>query len=480
MKIHAFKPSGHALRVSLLAVWIVSSATSAQAKQADVAAERSFWSECGVDASRCSPAVIARYYKEYLEKVVNLPGRHERELELMAGGRQAIEPLLKAFLSAGYEIRAQDVQDFARDLYNDEAIWLYTGANFEGLTRECKTDLSTIPQNPAYRSVRLGRGVYLEVFSEPQFAGSRRLSYSSLSNLPASNVQFSPRSVKLHRRAKITVSRLYSIHSGEGSSRPVIGMAAQVSLENLRVDIAADHHGCDAPCDDPGCAPTAGFFFDLVYSVYDPGAQGKSWYDRHPMELMINTSYFKICAKGGYHHARCGNTSGLFIQGGVKLLGESVPDDFGNLLDAIVFWKDGRVDLFRNRDIPRDLKNAEVALGGNWFFTGEEYHCQVCHDPDQHYPRTALGLDGHNRALTIVVVQPGHDLRSEGVTGPELQALMRKMGVERGFMLDGGGSSQFVYIPEGAEAPETVLGGDREGYRPVPSAFGIVGLKDAP
>lgn len=289
----------------------------------------------------------------------------------------------------------------------------------------------------------------------------------------------SPKSQRLHKRADIAVQPVYSLVVREDMPSPVIGVAARVNLQNLKLDIATDHQPPDTPCYEDTCAPNAGFFYDPVYPVYNPGSPEKSWYGKYPMQLMINTSYFKVCSKNNYHKAKCANGSGLLIRGGRRLLGETVRDDQGKFLDAIIFWKDGRAELFFNKDIPKDLSHAEVALGGNWFFSGEEYHCNGCHNADTRQPRTALGLDEGNRTLTIVVIQPGHAARNESLTGRELQFVMRQMGVTRGLMLDGGGSSQFVYVRGDGESVWTVPPGDREGYRPVPSAFGIAGLKDA-
>ncbi len=262
----------------------------------------------------------------------------------------------------------------------------------------------------------------------------------------------------------------------EGVSRPVIGVAARVSLNKLHVDIATEHQQCDAPCYDQACPPEGGFFYDPVYPIYDPQAP-ESWYGRHPMQLMINIGYFKVCSQGNYHKARCANGSGLLIKSGRKLLNEGVRDDHGHVLDAIVFWKHGRAELFFHKDIPKNLSQAEVALSGNWFFSGDAYHCEECHEADARQPRTALGLDEGNRNLTIIVIQPGQASRNDSLTARELQSVMRQMGVARGLMLDGGGSSQFVYIRENGQPAWTVPPGDREGYRPVPGAFGIVGLK---
>lgn len=440
---------------------------------------RTFHSECGAEGTRCGPAVIEEFYSEYASKVMSQPGDGQAGLERLAGEAQATGALLKAFLDAGHQVRSQDLGDYAARISHPNAVWLFTQPHFAGMLRQFRTDAASLPQGASYRSLRLGGKVYVELFSEPQYAGARRAAYANIADFSAWGGPAPPQSLRLRQKAEITVQPIYSPEVRRDMPSPEVGMSARVSLRGLHLDIAIEHQPCHTPCYDDACPSDTGFFYDPVRPVYDDKAPEKSWYGKYPMQLMINTSYFKVCAKRDYSKAKCANGSGLLVQGGAKLLGESVRDDSGNLLDAIVFWKDSRAELFYNRDIPKDLSRAEVALGGNWFFTDDEYHCDGCHDPDNRHPRTALGLDEDGRMLFIVVVQPGQKDRKNGYTAGELHALMRQLGASRGLMLDGGGSSQFVYIREGGEPAWTVPAGDREGYRPVPSALGIVGLKDA-
>ncbi len=446
------------------------------------AAPPNFWSACG--AAACDSAAIERFYEEYsrIHSTAVAPerGGRDRELERLAGGPHAVDPLLKAFLNAGYTIHSADIRDFSKHLHDPGAVWLYTEPQFAGAVRQFRTGSAMLPGDAAYRSIRVGARVYAQLYSAGEYAGARLAAYSSIANLAEAGFPFAPRSLKLAGRAEITVTPVHSPETRKGAQPPVIGVAARVSLTNLDVDLATLRQQCDTPCYDSSCPPDAGFFYDPVYPVYDPKAADRAWFGKWPMQLMINTSYFKLCQRGRYHQARCANSSGLMVKDGRKLLDENVRDDFGNLLDAIVFWQDGRVELFLNNDIPKDLSRAEVALGGNWFFDGERYECGACHGPDTRQPRTALGLDEDNQTLIIVVIQPGNAARGQSLTGRELHALMRQMGVARGFMLDGGGSSQFVYVREGGEPVWAVPPGDREGYRPIPSAFGIAGRKDLP
>ncbi|GAB4578942.1 MAG: hypothetical protein Fur0022_16790 [Anaerolineales bacterium] len=70
-------------------------------------------------------------------------------------------------------------------------------------------------------------------------------------------------------------------------------------------------------------------------------------------------------------------------------------------------------------------------------------------------PRTALGLNRAGKILTLVVVdgrQPGY---SEGVTLPELAALLLEYGVHDGINMDGGGSSTLVV--EGEDGQPLIL-----------------------
>ncbi len=341
---------------------------------------------------------------------------------------------------------------------DEDTVSLFTGPHFTGQAKTFKSSAGTLPGG--FRSVRAGSKVYADLFAGQWYTGARTTTYSAIEDLTSS-----PLSLQVHRKADLDVQPVLR-------GKQTLGYTAKVRLEGLKIDLAAEQEPYDAPCRDKTCPTDGGFFFAHVYPLYDPQAPDKSWFGRHPMQLMINTSFFKICAVAKYHELKCANGSGLLVSGGRKLLDASVPDDHGHRLDAAIFWKDGRVDFFRNKDVPVDLRQADVAMAGFWFFNGEDYRCKNCHDPDTRRARTALGLDETGKTLIVAVIQTGQS--SDGQTGRELQSLLRGLGATRGFMLDGGGSSQFTYAGERFIA---VPPGDREGYRPVPSAFGIVGLK---
>lgn len=85
------------------------------------------------------------------------------------------------------------------------------------------------------------------------------------------------------------------------------------------------------------------------------------------------------------------------------------------------------------------------------------------------HPRTAVAWDREPDVLWIVVVdgrQPGY---SEGMTLPELTAVLEALGVEEALNLDGGGSSVMVVEGRAMSRPS-----DEEGERPVANALAVV------
>ncbi len=70
-------------------------------------------------------------------------------------------------------------------------------------------------------------------------------------------------------------------------------------------------------------------------------------------------------------------------------------------------------------------------------------------------PRVALGLDAERRQLTVVLVDGRQRGWSEGVTLPELAALLVELGVHDAIELDGGGSATLV--AEGEDGRPEVL-----------------------
>jgi hypothetical protein len=75
-------------------------------------------------------------------------------------------------------------------------------------------------------------------------------------------------------------------------------------------------------------------------------------------------------------------------------------------------------------------------------------------------PRTAVGLDADRGVLWIVVVDGRREGVSEGMTLPELAALLRALGVADAINLDGGGSSVMV-VRGGVVSRPSVPWGER-------------------
>jgi hypothetical protein len=85
------------------------------------------------------------------------------------------------------------------------------------------------------------------------------------------------------------------------------------------------------------------------------------------------------------------------------------------------------------------------------------------------HPRTALGFDPARNLLWVVVVdgrQAGH---SEGMTLPELAALLQSLGATEAVNLDGGGSS--IMVVEGVPVSRP---SDAQGERRVVNALAVV------
>jgi len=84
------------------------------------------------------------------------------------------------------------------------------------------------------------------------------------------------------------------------------------------------------------------------------------------------------------------------------------------------------------------------------------------------HPRTAVGWDEDEGALWVVVVDGRQPEHSDGMTLPELTALLEALGVEEALNLDGGGSSAMVVRGVVVSSPS-----DAQGERPVANALGI-------
>lgn len=65
-------------------------------------------------------------------------------------------------------------------------------------------------------------------------------------------------------------------------------------------------------------------------------------------------------------------------------------------------------------------------------------------EPDQPYPRTAVGIDKAGKTLWFAIVDGKQPLYSEGATLPELTRIFQLLGVDTALNLDGGGSVTLV------------------------------------
>ena len=123
-----------------------------------------------------------------------------------------------------------------------------------------------------------------------------------------------------------------------------------------------------------------------------------------------------------------------------------------------------RVQVQRSLSVP-----AEVAVSGS---------VQLLHngqttttDNNELHPRTAIGIDGDQRLLHLVVAD-GRSESSGGETLLQLAQLLQSLGDEEGLNLDGGGSSTMVAEdPAGTLAVRNVPSDGSE--RPVPNGLGF-------
>lgn len=85
------------------------------------------------------------------------------------------------------------------------------------------------------------------------------------------------------------------------------------------------------------------------------------------------------------------------------------------------------------------------------------------------HPRTAVGFDGANRRVWLVVVDGRQAPRSAGMSLPELADLMLALGVDEALNLDGGGSSAMSLRGRIVNRPS-----DRTGERTVANSLWLV------
>ena len=193
------------------------------------------------------------------------------------------------------------------------------------------------------------------------------------------------------------------------------------------------------------------------------------------LQVGINAHYFQPWRTTGPwdyypHPGDPVSVNGLAMSDGVAY-GEARPD-----YPEIQFSRDNRVSVGTPLDAPYN-----VVAGNSHLVTGGRITVNVIGDDylGEPQPRSAVGVDATGTLLTLMVVdgrQPGY---SEGVTAPELAALLLQFGVAEGLNLDGGGSATLVV--QGPDGTPRVLNSPidqrlpgRE--RPVAASLGVRAL----
>jgi len=134
------------------------------------------------------------------------------------------------------------------------------------------------------------------------------------------------------------------------------------------------------------------------------------------------------------------------------------------------FWLDRNLE-------PHVGNIATPAPGAHWAVSGFGGLLQggkVLPGPsDVLHPRTALGVDGRGRYLTLAVVDGRRPGYSEGLSERELAELMRELGCSDALNLDGGGSSVMVLRDRSGALRIANRPSDLSGPRPIPILFGV-------
>lgn len=92
---------------------------------------------------------------------------------------------------------------------------------------------------------------------------------------------------------------------------------------------------------------------------------------------------------------------------------------------------------------------------------------------DARHPRTAIGVDGSRRYVTLVAVDGRQKGYSEGMSVHELAGLMLELGCSDALNLDGGGSTVMLLRDASGSAVIVNRPSDRRGPRPVPVLLGV-------
>lgn len=207
----------------------------------------------------------------------------------------------------------------------------------------------------------------------------------------------------------------------------------------------------------------------------------KAFAEREKTRLAINANYFGWLGKKS--NGEPAEILGACISNGVVVsparVHENKPDP------AIAFYPDpaGGVVAKVGRLSNDDLKGAVAAiagigasgttnLDGSLLVTdAKNTGDQARVDPDKRHPRTAIGASADGRTAYVVAIE-GRSQASVGVTLPELADYLISIGAANAINLDGGGSTAFIFAPEGESTLLTNKPSDGK-FRPVAVNLGF-------
>lgn len=184
----------------------------------------------------------------------------------------------------------------------------------------------------------------------------------------------------------------------------------------------------------------------------------RAFAEREKTQLAVNANYFGWLGKKA--NGEPAEILGACISNGVVVsparVHENKPDP------AIAFFADpaggvvAKVGRFGNDDLKGALAavagigaSGTTKLDGSLLVTNaKNTGDQARVDPDKRHPRTAIGASADGRTAYVVAID-GRSSSSVGVTLPELADYMISIGATNAINLDGGGSTAFIFAPEG-------------------------------
>jgi Phosphodiester glycosidase len=274
---------------------------------------------------------------------------------------------------------------------------------------------------------------------------------------------------------------------------------AAKTLGQLDIDLSIGHHTQQCVSKTTTCSTAStGFGSDDVWPISTSNTDifhTKSWREKGGhYSFMVNGTYFyrNCTSQTPYDQADCESTAGPIISGGRQIIPATqhlAPDD-PQPLDVLMFSK-GTAALVTGAAFPNtSQRGVKTAIGGNILISGGAYNSNcdtLCHQAGMTEPRTVIGFDGLTSTSHIyfLVIQPGRCLplrrciALRGATSQQTATYLSGKGITQAFMLDGGGSSSYVYL--GGTTPVLSIPGDSTTrtdppnpvYRPITTVIGI-------